>query len=76
LDDDSVNQHEDELKELTRDTSFDDQHIIAIVIVGRCDIICSKDGNSYPFFQNSRLYPKRFRRPSIYNGLGSRSILN
>lgn len=76
LDNDNINRHERTLIGLTKGTRFNDQHIIAIVIEGRCGIICSEDSNSYIFFQDRSLYPKRFRRPTIYSGLGSRSILN
>ena len=76
VDSGNVNQYEEVLKKDTEDKGFNDQHIIAIVVVGKCKIICSHDSTSYPFFQDPNLYPKRFKRPKIYNGLGSRSILN
>lgn len=76
LDNDNVNQHETTLIKKTKSTRFNDQHIIAIVIEGKCNIICSKDSNAYPFFKDKNLYPSRFKRPGIYNGLGARSILN
>ncbi len=76
MEDDNVNKLETKLIKLTKRTKFNDQHIIAIVIEGRCDVICSKDNNSHSFFQDKKLYPKRFKRPGIYSGLGSSSILN
>lgn len=76
LDNDNVNRHEKMLIRCTKGTGFNDQHIIAIVIEGKCNMICSRDSNAYPFFQDKNLYPKRFRKPAIYSGLGSRSILN
>ena len=76
LDNDNVNQREKTLIRETKGTGFNDQHIIAIVIEGKCEIICSRDNSAYPFFQDKTLYPKRFKRPGIYRGLGSRSLLN
>ena len=76
LDNVNVNLIEKNIMTRTKDTGFNDQHIIAIVIEGNCRIICSRDSEAYPFFQNKNLYPKRFKRPKIYKGLGSRSILD
>lgn len=76
LDNDNVNQHEKTLIKKTKGTRFNDQHIIAIVIEGKCNIICSKDSNAYPFFKDKNLYPSRCKRPGIYNGFGARSILS
>jgi len=76
LDNGNVNRHEKTLIKKTKGTGFNDQHIIAIVIEGKCNIICSKDSNAYPFFKDNNLYPSRFKRPGIYKGRGSRSILN
>lgn len=76
LDNENVNQHEKTLIKNTKGTRFNDQHIIAIVIEGNCEIICSRDSNAYPFFKDRSLYPRRFKRPDIYSGLGSSSILN
>ena len=56
---------------------FNDHHIIAIVIVGRCGTVCSNDRSAHPFFRNNKLYPKHFRRPGIYTGTSSsRSLRN
>ena len=55
--------------------SFNDQHIIAIVIVGRCRFICSGDKKSFRFFKRRSLYQKDLRVPKIYSGLSSSRIL-
>ena len=76
LDNYKVNQSENRIVRATKGTQFNDQHIIAIVIEGKCNIICSRDSDAYPFFKNKHLYPKNFRIPGIYNGRSSCSILN
>lgn len=45
---------------------FNDHHIIAIVIVGNCSIICSEDKSAYPFFKDRRYYHNR-PVPRIYS---------
>ena len=65
----------DEVSQITSGTSFDDQHIAAIVIVSRCRLICTHDKTSMRFLTNTDLYPKGARRPSIYSGLQNRRLL-
>jgi len=52
-----------------------DPHLIAIVIVSRCGIICSVDEQAFPYFKNKKLYPKKFPRPSIYSGKSNENLL-
>ena len=75
-DEKSVDDKEEEIKILVGDNSFNDSHIIAIVIVGKCSIICSKDKRAHGFFRARGLYPRSFKRPKIYRGLGAFSVLN
>jgi hypothetical protein len=56
-------------------SNFDDPHIVAIVIVSGCRLICSNDGRAHPFFKDKNLYPKHFERPRIYSGYGNRDLL-
>lgn len=75
LDKQKVDHIEKTVIQKTNGQNFNDHHIIAIVIVGKCNIICSKDSNAYAFFKEKKLYPKGFKRPKIYNGLGSITVL-
>ena len=71
----AVNSEEERIIGLANDRKFNDPHIIAIVVIGRCNIICSSDTNSHGHYKNSLYYPKHLR-PKIYNGLASSDILN
>lgn len=71
----AVDNEEEKIIGLASDSKFNDHHIIAIVVVGRCNIICSSDTNSHGHYKNSLYYPKHLR-PKIYNGLSSSGILN
>jgi hypothetical protein len=71
----TVDDEEKRIIDLTSDSRFNDHHIVAIVVIGRCNIICSSDTNSHSHYKNSLYYPKCIR-PKIYNGLASRGILN
>lgn len=48
--------------------NFNDQAIVAIVIVSRCRLVCSNDKKSFPFLTSPTLYPRGIQRPKIYSG--------
>ena len=73
---DSVDEEADKIARAVVDSSFNDPHILAIVIVGRCKIVCSADEVLHVFLQDKSLYPKGFTRPKIYTGLSSAGILH
>lgn len=57
------------------DPDFDDSHLIAIVIVSKTPIVCTRDKRAMPFIKKSSLYPKRFKRPKIYASLRNKKLL-
>lgn len=67
LDSKAIDRKQEELERKINHRDFDDAHIIAIIIVSHCKLICSKDTRAYPFFQDKNLYPKNFFRPKIYS---------
>lgn len=71
IDDKTVNQTENVIKGLVVGKNFNDAHIIAIVIVSKCKLVCSADKESYLFLTDKKLYPKHFTRPRIYKGAKS-----
>ena len=74
-DDVSVDTEQKRIEQMIRRKSFNDQVIVAIVIVSRCTLICSNDKKSFPFLTLKTLYPKGFKRPSIYTGRRNRGLL-
>lgn len=50
------------------DHSFDDEHLVGIVIVSRCHVICTDDESAMPFLKRTDLYSDYgMKHPSIYN---------
>ena len=45
---------------------FDDPHIVALIVVSSCKVLCSNDLRSFPFVQMRCFYPKGKCRPKIY----------
>jgi hypothetical protein len=75
LDDKEVDKEETALKRLILSSTFDDPHIIAIVIVGHCQVVCTCDRRSHKYYRMQSLYPKGFPRPKIYSGSNCKQLL-
>lgn len=45
---------------------FNDQHLVAIVNISECKIICSKNTNDFSHIQNKKFYLKKKNVPKIY----------
>jgi len=52
-----------------------DIHIIAIVIVSGCRLVCSRDIGLHPYLRKRDLYPNRLSPPKIYQGISHRNLL-
>lgn len=67
-DEDTIDTLEEQLKNKLSHRDFDDPHIVALLIVSGCKVICSNDVRAYPFFQKKDWYPKGQGIPKIYCG--------
>jgi hypothetical protein len=78
-DDGRVDQEQQEVKkkleEINPKSDFNDTHIVAIIIVSGCRLVCSKNSKHYPFIKNRKLYPSRFKKISIYRGYADKDML-
>lgn len=77
LDDSAVNAKEKAIYDLQPKTRrFDDAHLIACAIIGRCKVICTDDSTADKYITDPRFYPKSTMRPSIYRNASHRHLLN
>jgi len=75
VDDDLVDQEEKCVKGKEANKDFDDPHLIAIVIVSGCKVICTNDKRAHRFIKKKNLYPKGFKRPAIYSNKRNSNLL-
>jgi hypothetical protein len=54
------------VKSKVNDGDFDDEHIVALVAISRCCVVCTDDKRSFPFLRRADLYPKGVKPPKIY----------
>lgn len=67
LSDQAVNRTQHEVEQLEEHPDFDDPHLVAIVIVSGCKILCTTDKRATRFLKDQNLYPKSTMRPKIYS---------
>jgi hypothetical protein len=53
---------------------FDDPHIVSLLALSGCKIICSSDVRGYPYFTNSPFYHKK-HKPKIYSSSRNSDLL-
>lgn len=76
LDDTLVDDEQKRVAAREKDNDFDDPHLIAMVVVAKCKIICTNDKRAHKFIRKKNLYPKGVCRPSIYSSSKNSNLLN
>lgn len=70
-----VDQEQSRIEHLIIDPDFDDPHLPAIVIVSKCEVICSEDTRSVRFVTDNKLYPKGINIPKYYTSIRNKNLL-
>jgi len=56
-----------EIKAQVSHSEFNDEHLVAIVIVSRCHVVCTDDRKAMPYLKRKELYKDHgMKRPKIY----------
>jgi hypothetical protein len=76
LDDKVVDDWATKLKQKITSKKFDDPHLVAMVIVSRCQLVATDDHGAKKYLKMKSLYPKAVKRPKIYSGLANSGLLN
>lgn len=75
LNDEEVDQEQQYVESLENDPDFDDPHIIAMVRVSGCKLLCSNDTRSIRFIRDKKFYTRPIRPPKFYTKRRNSSIL-
>lgn len=76
LDDNTVDKVQKRIEDMESDPDFDDPHLPAMVIVSKCQVICSDDSRSIKFVTNPIFYPDNVKIPRYYTGCRNRDLLS
>ena len=74
LDDSLVDKAAAVVKKKVADRDFNDEHIVALVIVSRCCVVCTDDLRSISFLKRGELYPAGLKAPKIYGGVRNANL--
>ena len=55
---------------------FNDAHLIACCIIGKCKLICTDDSRADKYLKNKKFYSKSTMRPSIYRNIKHQHLLS
>lgn len=64
----SIDSEQERITRLVDDERFDDPHLPAIVIVSKCQVICTGDDRCIPFLKRKDIYDGRVACPKFYTG--------
>lgn len=70
----SVDKRAVQLKIRVPDDAFDDEHIVALVGISRCCVVCTDDVNSLPYLKRRDLYPSGVKVPKIYRSIEDKKL--
>lgn len=70
-----VDEQEKVVSELIRHPDFDDPHLIALLQLSKCKVICSLDSRAYPFFRHNLFFTPASKKPKIYSGSRNKPLL-
>lgn len=70
-----VDREQDIVSQMVSHQNFDDQHIVALLRVSGCKLICSNDSRAYPFFTH-KVFFKSSKKPKIYSSKKNKILLS
>lgn len=72
---DLVDKEENIVSEMIVHPDFDDQHLVGLLRVSKCKLICSDDARAYQFFRHLDFFGVAANRPRIYSSAGNIGLL-
>jgi len=69
-----IDNYANQLKEICTDVAFDDEHIVAILNVSGCKLVCTKDTSSMQYIKRKDFYSDH-KAPRIYSSAKNRDLL-
>lgn len=76
IDDVLVDKEEEIVSKLLSDKDFDDQHLVGLLRISKCRLICSNDKRAYKYFKHNKFFPHAKNRPRIYSNSKNKNLLS
>jgi hypothetical protein len=71
-----VDDFQSKIEKIITDADFDDPHLIAIVAISGCRLICTKDSRCHKFLKIKEIYPKKSGVPKFYHNPSQRHLIS
>jgi len=75
IDDHAVDMEEVWVSQQIQHNDFDDQHLVALLRVSGCRLICSLDERAYSYIRHDLFFKPVANKPKIYNQYRGRTLL-
>jgi len=75
VNDDQVDAEEAIVSAMIQHANFDDQHLVGLLRISGCKLICSLDGRAFPYFKHPDFFHPASNRPKIYSRLRHQDLL-
>jgi predicted nucleic acid-binding protein len=69
-----IDAYEAKLKTINHQEAFNDKHLVAIIEVSNCRLLCTKDEAAMPFIKDEQFY-ETSSPPKLYSGARNRDLL-
>lgn len=73
---DLVDAEQHQIEKMIVNSDFDDPHLISLLRVSGCKLICSLDKRAYPFIRSKIFFSPSKKRPRIYSRLANLNLLS
>jgi hypothetical protein len=71
-----VDEYEKRVSDILHNPKCDDPHLIAIIAISGCRLICTNDSKSHRFIKRKDLYVKPRKVPHFYSNVSHKKLLN
>lgn len=70
-----VDAEQQAVEQLIVHPDFDDPHLVGLLRVSGCKLICSLDSRAFPFFRHTLFFSPAANKPRIYSSLNNARLL-
>lgn len=70
-----VDKFEKILKQQVTNSDVDDYHLVAIIYISKCRLVCTRDQRSISFLKDSGLYTGHCKKPKLYTSSKNAKLL-
>lgn len=75
VDTEAVDEYQAEAEQMIQHKDFDDPHLVAILKVSGCKLVCSVDERAFPYLKHQLFFKGKDNKPKIYSSSRNKDLL-